>query len=440
MALSYVGSATSTYGITSVTPSNPSGYTATNGDLALILVVSKRSATATPNTPSGWWRWDTEEVGTGTPGAGTGPLRLTIFYQTIQGNFSWPAITQTSHTGAVISAEPLVYRATTGTYSMKSDQVSDTSSGTAFGGTIGSNPGFTTGDHVAILSGLTSSTPSFTAFSISATGATFSALTERVDGFTSNGDDLGIGLHTGSVTAGTATAAAVTNFTLSSGTTGGQIVLRVREDTSTVAVDTLSETFDSGWGNLSYLYGTTANTGGEAVVTANADGSWSGVETPIGDRYSFANSSIFAEITPASLSGGTWAQTSLTLYRPEYLSYVRAYIYAQASGTTVGLTQLAPGQTTYNQTITYNATSHRWLRLREASGTTYLDVSPDGVTWSASGLSTSTFSQISTAKDMWVSLEAARSGGSASTATFDNINVAGAADDTNRGRQFPFLT
>lgn len=32
-------------------------------------------------------------------------------------------------------------------------------------------------------------------------------------------------------------------------------------------------------------------------------------------------------------------------------------------------------------TLTYNATTHRWLRVREVGGTVYWDTSPDGITW-----------------------------------------------------------
>jgi hypothetical protein len=50
--------------------------------------------------------------------------------------------------------------------------------------------------------------------------------------------------------------------------------------------------------------------------------------------------------------------------------------------------RLVAGTATVVGSATYSATAHRWLRLREATGVTYWEVSPDGKTWTtlAAGL------------------------------------------------------
>ena len=39
----------------------------------------------------------------------------------------------------------------------------------------------------------------------------------------------------------------------------------------------------------------------------------------------------------------------------------------------------------WTTTLTYNATNHLWVRIREASGVIYWDTAPDGVTWTSQG-------------------------------------------------------
>lgn len=72
--------------------------------------------------------------------------------------------------------------------------------------------------------------------------------------------------------------------------------------------------------------------------------------------------------------------------------------------------------------LTYSATTHAWLRLRESAGVLHWDTSPDGVTWTT---------RRSSASPAWVNdvnlsviLAGHRNNGTSDFAEFDNFNLA----------------
>jgi hypothetical protein len=71
--------------------------------------------------------------------------------------------------------------------------------------------------------------------------------------------------------------------------------------------------------------------------------------------------------------------------------------------------------------IAYNATNHRWWRLREASGTLYWEYSADGTSWNElfSGTPTLPLEQVFIAMDDYQD-----DSSSPGTHIFDNLNVA----------------
>ena len=79
MAVSFPAGSTVVSGTTSLTLTWPTNAV---GDLALLTVVNKAS-TVTPATPTGWTLLVTGTGGTGTLGAGTGPVRVTIFQRVL---------------------------------------------------------------------------------------------------------------------------------------------------------------------------------------------------------------------------------------------------------------------------------------------------------------------------------------------------------------------
>jgi hypothetical protein len=222
------------FGTTSgVTPGSVAGVA--EGDVAFIYMVAKRSTAAlcqtTPNQP-GWTSAASSMtlVGTGSAGAGTGPLTVIVYAKEADasGLGTLPAIAPLSGscTGVVMevwrpaSGEKIAWAWVTG---------SDTTSATSWSVTGNRNPGLIADDRVTILSALTAAaTGTFNSFSLAATGATIGSVSEAFDISTANGNDETFGLHNCSVTAGTATAAPVFTATLGTANTGGSGIVRIR--------------------------------------------------------------------------------------------------------------------------------------------------------------------------------------------------------------------
>lgn len=223
MAASYVAFGAVASGQTSVAPAYPSGVAA--GDLVTMIVVNKPD-TVTPTTPTGWTRLYTGTGGTGSLGGGTGLVRGTVFVREATGTLTGSqTVTVTSGDSASasmvlwrkLSTENWVYAASSGNRS---------TSATAWTSTLASVIPFTTDDQYLLAYGRSANTTA-TAEAITATGATFSAATERVDTGTTVGNDISLAVATGSVTAGTATAAAVMTATMAAATYGVGLAVQI---------------------------------------------------------------------------------------------------------------------------------------------------------------------------------------------------------------------
>ncbi len=251
MALSLVGVGAAVHGTTTVTPTVPAGYTATNGDFVFVVLNSKR-ATVIPNTPAGWTEYVSASVGTGTPAGGAGPVRMSIFYRTVSGgSLTIPAFTQDAGVAgtAAMTGVVAIYRADNGIiadgldWAGSSDTASNTSlSSVPWAGGIS----VTGGDQILVHATVTGTTPRFQSISTSASGATLGTFTERVDVSTTNGDDIGTGVYTGSCTSGSADFSAAFTLSSSTGSTGGVIVVRVRETTAPVVTAPADSTITVG--------------------------------------------------------------------------------------------------------------------------------------------------------------------------------------------------
>ena len=76
--------------------------------------------------------------------------------------------------------------------------------------------------------------------------------------------------------------------------------------------------------------------------------------------------------------------------------------------------------------ITWNATTHRWLRLRETSGTVYWETSPDGETWTVRRSTETPY--WCNYKDLALSFDAHRDAGASDFFEIDNVST-GPPDD-----------
>lgn len=232
MAVAYVSAGTIGAGTTSVTPSAPASLA--NGD-GVLIIVDVKPDTATVVVPDKWTLTCDVAGGGGTTGAAVGPTRQVHLFREKTAAFTvMPTITVTGGSGVAAQA----YRSTkaagtdwdvagaTGVYGT-AGTVTNASA------TLGSDPGITSGDLVIVGASSMSVTPTWSAQSISATGATFGSITERTEALeTSNGDDVGGMMFTAAVTAGTASTAATVGGTASAATRGTWALTRLREVTS----------------------------------------------------------------------------------------------------------------------------------------------------------------------------------------------------------------
>jgi hypothetical protein len=139
-----------------------------------------------------------------------------------------------------------------------------------------------------------------------------------------------------------------------------------------VDVATLVDTFvindlSTTWANS---YGTLAVSGNRCAI--QCDSSYSSGLVSAG-YYDCRGTAAFAQVTPYI---GTAAETGLQLVSDTGNNFTIAYATPDLYSVVY-----QNGVQTTSSSITYNATSHAWWRIREAAGTIYFDTAPDGVTW-----------------------------------------------------------
>lgn len=77
-------------------------------------------------------------------------------------------------------------------------------------------------------------------------------------------------------------------------------------------------------------------------------------------------------------SSGVDATLLLTRDSQSYIQYG----YQGVTDKLVAARKVSGGSYSEIANVAYNATNHKWIRIREASGTIYFDTSTDGITWS----------------------------------------------------------
>ncbi|MDP2170312.1 MAG: LamG domain-containing protein [Rhodocyclaceae bacterium] len=219
-------------GTTSLSVLHPAGIVA--GDLLVLVVGNKFSPDDPPVTPAGWTLVGQGEGGLGnTSNNDQGPVFSTIFVREAvggeTGNLTVSLPGANSSMGMMFRYSKVAgtawdYAATSG---------SDNIANTAWSVTGASNPGIQAGDMLIVGSAINTDNHTYSVQSVTSTGATFGAHTERQDSGTGNGRDMQLVVSDHTVTAGTATAAPVFTMT-ASGTatnrpTGASVILRIRE-------------------------------------------------------------------------------------------------------------------------------------------------------------------------------------------------------------------
>lgn len=181
-----------------------------------------------------------------------------------------------------------------------------------------------------------------------------------------------------------------------------------------VAMSTLVDTFVTN--DLATQW---ANSAGTLTVSGNqvgiaCDTSYDSVLEST-SSFDIRGTFVFAQMTP--FTGTTATEMGLQLINDEgnlfSLEYVTpdllAVIVENGVSTTIGTE------------ITYNATTHAWWRIREASGTVFFDTAPDGVTWTNQWSSTYTLD----ASAMFVEVYTGVDTGTSGTSFVANVNTTG---------------
>lgn len=136
------------------------------------------------------------------------------------------------------------------------------------------------------------------------------------------------------------------------------------------------------------------------------------------DRYDLTESMCFVEIADVGNQTLENHEVSLIVFLDEnyqfnfYVNEGMLGIFLNFNGTPVGIGEIA-----------YNATNHRWLRVRETDSTLYFDVSPDGIDWTTL-LTQGTYFNV-TAVQLMLLAGAGAGDASGSYGVFDNFNTRG---------------
>jgi cytochrome c-type biogenesis protein CcmE len=397
--------------VAAVTATLPTGTA--SGDIVYLTAVTK-PATATIATPTGWTLVNTQSLGTGTEGAGTGPVRISVFSRVYDGAWTMPAVSNggTAPTN-VVSATSFRPGAGEAFVAETTTQGSDTSLGTGFSVTGAANLSVTTGDMILAVTGITGNTTATTP-TLTATGATLGSLTEQADAGNANGNRAAIKVHTAVVTAGTSTAAPVHGMTLALTSTGGVVFVRVRTAVATPKIETFTDDFAILDTNKWFVNANASAVNGQANFSIST--AYQGIYSKT--AYDLTGSQIFLQLVqPPNQGLGT---NSLYWYLD--IDGANQLLFIWEGGTLYAGRKIG-GTSTYAASRAYDPANDKWLRISESGGTVTWSVSADGTTWStfgtwvASGLPLTQF---------WLSIGTGYYGAETApgTAIIDNLNTA----------------
>lgn len=227
----------------------PSGIS--YGDM-LIMAIAHRPNASTITTPTGWTAPsnNTATGGAGAEGAGTGTIRVTVFYKIASMAEAGSEIIPIASGATVGAAIFRVSRTTGKDWSIAVVNGSDNTAGSSWSATMGSDPGVTSGDLVYVVSGSSEDTATLASQAVTQTGVTYGATSERTDTAVSTGNDLRLCITEHPISSGTSSAAPVYTMT-ASGTgngnvAGASIFIRLRQSNSAIQLATSANIAASG--------------------------------------------------------------------------------------------------------------------------------------------------------------------------------------------------
>jgi len=132
-------------------------------------------------------------------------------------------------------------------------------------------------------------------------------------------------------------------------------------------------------------------------------------------KGSLVGSYVHVEV-PHVLTGLTSASTMLQV-GPDDQHTITLYV----GGTTLAAEYQVNGAFTTPATTPYNATTHRWWRIRESGGTVYYEYSAEGSSWSTLTSVSAPFALTNVRVSLFVGTDAANA--TTDTAIYDNLNA-----------------
>lgn len=170
------------------------------------------------------------------------------------------------------------------------------------------------------------------------------------------------------------------------------------------------------WGNA---YGGVSEVGGRARIPAVA-GQYAGYQTP--KDWTLAGSSVYLQIptVPSGVGATTEAQAVFSVICNTAGSNLACNINTKAG--TIRFENNVGYFDSGAVSLTYSATTHKWLRIRETGGQVFFDSSTDGSTWTnRRTITTPAWATVvnGIALDLW----AFRDAGASDVAEFDNVNT-----------------
>lgn len=201
-------------------------------------------------------------------------------------------------------------------------------------------------------------------------------------------------------------------------------------------IETLIDNFDDN----SLDTGLWDNWGGAKVKEQNgriettggtANGDYFGMDSV--NTYNFTNSAVFIEMIDPGLSHANRVTTPIEIHR----NANNAYYWEFNNGSMQAWKVHTGTYDTIGSALTYNNTTHRWFRLRNAGSTVYYDYSADGVNWvNHTSVSTSGTGAITAMGITTCMLGNEGAVPTNSVAYFDNLNFVPASDVTNGFKVF----
>lgn len=367
------------------TPFANQSYTLPTGHAAkdlLIAFYGGKPYGTVPSTPADWTAQSGGANGTTDMGVGTGSVYAVAFTKVHDGSESNPASTFSAQYSPAVRAALLIrdHDSMSTNWTVTSTKGSDsTATGTGFSAAGASNLSYTTGDIVVVLLVHNDDSSADSSIGVSIPGCTVGTVTQRLTGTleTGTGNDARMYVATAEITAGTSSDVPTVTATTGSGDSDGQAVfLRVQRPTRDAATSTLGDAFTGDLTKWPSSSGDISVSGGKAVL-------------PVKDTYPEMSTnqawffdSIYAEIVPPTAAGSGTKQFYFEVIQPDTGDFARFIVSGSQAGATIECVHnLAASETSDGGATVWNATTHRYLRLRIDGTTVYWDCSSDASSW-----------------------------------------------------------